>query len=62
VFRNALAFQAFNFFGLLWALAFVSGFGQVVLAGTFATYYWTSDKLHGLPQNPILSSAGRAAR
>jgi len=36
--------HAFNIFGVFWGLFFVSAFGQMVLAGTFATWYWTFNK------------------
>ncbi|XP_063226689.1 choline transporter-like 2 isoform X2 [Bacillus rossius redtenbacheri] len=36
--------HAVNVFGLFWGLAFVSGLGQMVLAGTFASWYWTFHK------------------
>lgn len=34
----------FNVFGLFWGIWFASGFSQMVLAGAFATWYWTYDK------------------
>lgn len=34
----------FNLLMLLWAEYFMSGFGQMSLAMTFATYYWTTTK------------------
>jgi len=36
--------HAFNIFGVFWGLFFVSALGQMVLAGTFATWYWTFNK------------------
>lgn len=36
--------HAFNIFGAIWSLFFVSGMAQMVLAATFATWYWTFHK------------------
>lgn len=36
--------QLFNLFGMLWLLNFVSAFSQMVLAITFASWYWTLNK------------------
>ena len=33
-----------NVFGLFWVLNFISGFTQMSLSGTFATWYWTLNK------------------
>ncbi|XP_066993399.2 choline transporter-like 2 [Anabrus simplex] len=33
-----------NIFGFFWGLFFMSAFGEMVLAGTFATWYWTFKK------------------
>lgn len=37
-------FKYVNIFGFFWLLFFISAFGEMVLAGTFATWYWTFDK------------------
>lgn len=34
----------FNLFAFFWAMEFVSALGELVLAGVFATWYWTFDK------------------
>ena len=34
----------FNLFGFFWAMEFVTAFGELVLAGVFAKWYWTFDK------------------
>jgi len=36
--------HAFNIFSSLWSLFFISAFGEMVLAATFATWYWTFNK------------------
>lgn len=36
--------HAINVIGFFWLFFFVSGFGEMVLAGTFATWYWTFRK------------------
>lgn len=47
--------EIYHLFGLLWTMNFIVGFGQVVIAGSVATYYWTMDKKH-LPLFPIWNS------
>lgn len=37
-------YHIMNGFGLVWSLSFLSAFNQMVLAGTFATWYWTFHK------------------
>ncbi|XP_038114257.1 choline transporter-like 2 [Culex quinquefasciatus] len=37
-------FHAFNVVGLFWGVSFASAFGEMVLAFTFATWYWTTPK------------------
>lgn len=37
-------FIAYNIFGFLWLIFFISGFSDMVLACTFATWYWTFKK------------------
>lgn len=34
----------FNAFGFFWGIWFVSGLSDLILAGTFAKWYWTFDK------------------
>ena len=41
---EAFWLQWFNLFALYWAVNFVTAFGELVLAGVFATWYWTWDK------------------
>lgn len=36
--------QLFNMFGMFWLMNFVSAFSQMVLAMTFASWYWTFHK------------------
>ncbi|KAK3907531.1 Choline transporter-like protein 4, partial [Frankliniella fusca] len=36
--------HVYNIFGAIWALFFVSGMAQMILAATFATWYWTFHK------------------
>ena len=44
--KSAEAFwlQWFNLFAFYWSMNFVTAFGELVLAGVFATWYWTWDK------------------
>lgn len=39
-----LSFKAATVLGFYWVLFFISAFGQMVLAGTFATWYWSLKK------------------
>lgn len=50
--------QIFNLFMLFWVMNFIVAFGQMVLAGAFASYYWAFDKKN-MPTFPILSSMRR---
>jgi len=36
--------QLYNLFGFFWGVWFISGLSQMILAGTFATWYWTFHK------------------
>lgn len=54
-------FQVVNFVGCYWLWFFVSGFGEMVLAGTFATWYWTYDKSK-VPFFTITTSMHRTIR
>ena len=36
--------QWFNLFGFFWAMNFVTAYAELVLAGVFATWYWTFNK------------------
>ena len=53
--------HAFNIFGIFWWLFFVSALGQMILAGTFATWYWTFNK-SDVPLNIVTISTGRTFR
>ena len=53
--------HAVNIFGLFWGLFFVSALGEMVLAGTFATWYWTFNK-SDVPFLTVTVSIGRTFR
>jgi len=53
--------HAFNIFGIFWGLFFVSALGQMILAGTFATWYWTFNK-SDVPFFTVTLSTGRTFR
>jgi len=53
--------HAFNIFAIFWGLFFVSALGQMVLAGTFATWYWTFNK-SDVPFFTVTASIGRTFR
>ena len=56
-----IGYALYNLFGLLWGLFFVSAFGQMVMAGSFAGWYWTRDKKK-LPDWLVCSSVTRTLR
>lgn len=39
-----IVLHLYNLFGLLWVSNFWLAFGETVLAGAFAKWYWTFDK------------------
>lgn len=47
--------------GAIWALYFVVAFGEMVLAATFATWYWTFHKSN-VPFFTVLTGMGRTIR
>ncbi|XP_046979575.1 choline transporter-like protein 4 isoform X1 [Schistocerca americana] len=54
-------FHVVNIFGFLWGMCFVSGFSEMILAGAFATWYWTFKK-DDVPFLTSLWSIGRTVR
>jgi len=54
----ATYFQLYNIFGVTWLLFMVSAFNEMVMAGAFASWYFTRDKSK-LRKLPLLSSFGR---
>uniref|UniRef100_A0A0N5BAG2 Choline transporter-like protein 5 n=1 Tax=Strongyloides papillosus TaxID=174720 RepID=A0A0N5BAG2_STREA len=57
-----MGMQAYNLFGFFWLSCFVSSFHDMVLAGTFASYYWAYNKKKDVPTFPLLSSITRTIR
>ena len=43
-FRNLFRMQVYHLFGWFWLMNFIIAFGQCVLAGAFASWYWAWDK------------------
>jgi len=54
--------QIYNLFGLFWGLFFVSAFGEMVLAGAFASWYWALDKSRDVPTFALTASTARTTR
>ncbi|KAJ6641805.1 Choline transporter-like 2 [Pseudolycoriella hygida] len=54
-------FHAWNFVGFFWAVFFISAFGEMVLAATFATWYWTFHK-SDVPFFTLTVGLGRTIR
>lgn len=59
---NVLRLQVFHIFGWFWLLNFIIAFGQCVLAGAFASWYWAWDKKKDVPTLPLIYSMGRTLR
>ncbi|KAL6455748.1 hypothetical protein MHYP_G00355990 [Metynnis hypsauchen] len=58
--KHQIVFQSYNMFMLTWCMNFVTGLGQMTLAGAFASYYWTLKKPADI--RLVFSSLGRALR
>lgn len=54
-------FHVYNVFALFWSMFFVSAFGEMVLAGAFASWYWVFDKSR-VPTFAVTMSLGRTLR
>ncbi|XP_071097416.1 choline transporter-like protein 2 [Haliotis cracherodii] len=54
--------QIYNVFMFFWLVNFVVAFGQMTLAGAFASYYWAWDKKKDIPTFPLLGSLWRTLR
>jgi len=59
--REATYFQVYNLFGFFWGLFFLEALDQMVLAGAFASWYWTLDKSK-IPSAPLTASFYRTFR
>ncbi|PNF41327.1 hypothetical protein B7P43_G17041 [Cryptotermes secundus] len=53
--------HAYNAFGIFWLMFFISAIGEMILASTFATWYWTFNKSN-VPFFTILISTARIFR
>ncbi|RXG67089.1 Choline transporter-like protein 2 [Armadillidium vulgare] len=52
----------YNVFAVIWTMLFVSAFCEYVLAGAFASYYWSFNKPADIPATPVIKSLGRTCR
>nr|XP_053656194.1 choline transporter-like protein 4 isoform X2 [Cherax quadricarinatus] len=59
---NIPRLHIYNVFALFWSMFFVSAFGEMVLAGTFASWYWAFNKSKDVPTLPVTSSFCRTIR
>ncbi|KAJ3083414.1 hypothetical protein HK102_001080 [Quaeritorhiza haematococci] len=59
--RNSIYLIFYHIFGFLWGWAFLSGLGNVIMAGAFGVWYWTLDK-RNVPALPLVISIWRAFR
>jgi len=59
---NLFRMQIYHLFGWFWLMNFIVAFGECVLAGAFASWYWAWDKKTDVPALPVLSSMGRTLR
>ncbi|XP_067057187.1 choline transporter-like protein 4 isoform X1 [Acropora muricata] len=59
---HLLRMQIFHLFGWFWIMNFIIALGQCVLAGAFASWYFTYQKPDDIPALPIISSFWRTLR
>jgi len=59
---HIIRLQIYNLFGLFWTLFFVSAFAEMVLAGTFASWYWAFKKPQDVPSYALTNSFFRTIR
>ncbi|XP_045619901.2 choline transporter-like protein 4 isoform X2 [Procambarus clarkii] len=59
---NIPRLHIYNVFALFWSMFFVSAFGEMVLAGAFASWYWALDKSKDVPTLAVTYSFGRTIR
>lgn len=45
--------HVYNTFGLFWVIAFIVAYGEMTLAASVASYYWTREKKVGVRQDEI---------
>lgn len=55
-------FKIINVFGFFWLVFFISAFGEMVLAGVFARWYWTLNKREDVPFFILTGSIYRTFR
>ncbi|XP_030591376.1 choline transporter-like protein 2 isoform X2 [Archocentrus centrarchus] len=60
--KYLIGLQFYNVFLFFWCANFVTGLGQMTLAGAFASYYWAFNKPGEIPAFPVFSSLGRSLR
>lgn len=61
IFLSVSQFQILNVVGFFWAVFFISALGEMVLAATFATWYWTFHKAD-VPFFTLTTGLGRTVR
>ncbi|XP_065576123.1 choline transporter-like protein 2 isoform X1 [Artemia franciscana] len=54
--------HAYNLFGFFWSMCFATSLAELVLAGAFASWYWTFRKPKDVPLFPLWTSFYRAIR
>nr|XP_006823429.1 PREDICTED: choline transporter-like protein 5-B-like [Saccoglossus kowalevskii] len=54
--------QFYNLFALVWLLNLVMAFGEMSLAGAFASYYWAFTKPDDIKSLPVIRSMWRSIR
>ncbi|KAK3877288.1 hypothetical protein Pcinc_017991 [Petrolisthes cinctipes] len=59
---NIPRLHIYNVFALFWTMFFVSAFGEMVLAGAFASWYWALNKPKDVPTFAVTASLGRTLR
>lgn len=57
----AYFFVFIHVLGFMWALSFATGFAQMSLSGSFATWYWTMHKYY-VPKYTVINCMATTAR
>ncbi|XP_048204080.1 choline transporter-like protein 4 isoform X2 [Perognathus longimembris pacificus] len=60
--RSLFNLQIYGVLGLFWTLNWVLAFGQCVLAGAFASFYWAFHKPRDIPSFPLSAAFIRTLR
>ncbi|KAL3871868.1 hypothetical protein ACJMK2_039840 [Sinanodonta woodiana] len=60
--QYTIPLEVFMLFMFFWVMNFIVAFGQMTLAGAFASYYWAFEKPQDVPLFPLTASVYRSLR